>query len=127
MPTEQWMMTTNPPRKQLARVIFDKGGAVIVQIGNYDLSYVLYARRHTSPAQAAQDILQWLASAWSTSEEENDPAALVEPSSEDLRSGRYLVTKIDEWDPELEAVARDLKGTGWPNAVEFASRLLSEV
>lgn len=125
MTSEQWMMTTNPPRKLLARVIFDKGGAVIVQTGSYDLSFIIHARRHTSAAQAAHDVLKWLDGSYRVREEENDPAALVTPTSDDLRSGRYLVTTIDEWDPQLEAIARDLKSTGWSNAAEFADRLMS--
>lgn len=120
------MMHPNPPRKQLARVIFEKGGAVIVQTGNYDLSHILCACRHTSPAEAAQYVLEWLDGSHRVNAEGRDPAALVESTSADLRSGRYLVTNIDEWDPQLEAVARDLKATKWPNAVEFASRLVSE-
>lgn len=120
------MMHPNPPRKQLARVIFDKAGAVIVQTGSYDLSQIVIARRHLSPTEAAQHILEWLDGSHCVAEEANDPTALVKPTSDDLRSGRYLVTNIDEWDPQLEAVARDLKVTGWPNAAEFASRLVSE-
>lgn len=120
------MMHPNPPRKQLARVIFEKGGAVIVQTGNYDLSQIVVASRHLSPAEAAQDVLQWLDGSYRVKEEGNDPTALVEPTSDDLRSGRYLVTNIDEWDAQLEAIARDLKSTGWLNATEFADRLLSK-
>lgn len=124
--TDELMMTVNPPRKQLTRVIFENGGGVIVQTGSYDFGYIRYARRHTSAARAAQDVLQWVAGSHRAVEEGRDPAAFVEPTSEDLQSGRYLITTIDEWDPKLEAVARDLKATGWPNAAEFARRLVSE-
>ncbi len=124
MTTEYWPMHPNPPRRQLARIVFDRGGAVTVQIGNHDLSYIGHAHRHTDPARAAQDILDWLSNRCYPEEGGDDPdAALLKPSSEDIRSGRYLVTEIDDDGPDVEAVARDLATTDWENAKQFVAAL----
>lgn len=124
MDTEHLMMHPNPPRRELARIIFDRDGGVTVQIGNYDLSSIGYAHRHIDPARAAQDILEWLSTRCYPDEGGDDPdAALLQLSSQDIQTGRYLVTEIDDDGPDVEAVAMDLTSTGWDNAVQFTAAL----
>ncbi len=108
---------TKPVVAETARVIFDDaGGGVTLQIGGY-------ARRYLSADFAAHDVLHWLAGSDVSTWEGHDPAAMTEPSSEDIRAGIYLVTEIDRANPQLDVVVNDLATSQWRNAEDFAATL----
>ena len=92
-----------------ATVIFDNGGGVTLQLGEW-------AHYYDNPSNAAEDLRAYFdqgsTDSWHGHEQ---TAAECEPTMEEQRNGGYMVAMYKSW----EEVADDKTNYGWANIQQF--------
>ncbi len=106
--------------KNLGLIILDNGGGITLHMGEFAHYY------DGGADQAALDISTWLDDADTSDYEGHEEAATEEPSDEDVRSGGYLVIRLDRDMDTVASLSAEIakKAEQWANGEQLAKALL---